>query len=79
MLNAIKTYDVICKWISSADKDTQLDVLTLFITDTFSKRFPSETNDIHCQFIGSMLEKIEKKRIVIDNQVRQRFPVDDEY
>lgn len=75
-LNAIETHEEICKWIESSINEKQLDVLTLFVTDTFSKRFPPEVNKLHTQFIEHMLHKIEAKRI--REKVGQRFPVTDE-
>lgn len=65
MLNAIQTYKTINSWIYSADKEVQLDVLTLFITDTFSKRFPIEVNSLHKQMVEDMLMSIETQRDVI--------------
>ncbi len=33
-LNAIETHETICAWIASANKEVQLNVLTIFITET---------------------------------------------
>ena len=65
MLNAVQTYKTISSWIYSADKEVQLDVLTLFITDTFTKRFPVEANKLHKQLVDDMLEEIERRRQTI--------------
>ncbi len=62
-LNAIETHEEICKWIESSINEKQLDVLTLFVTDTFSKRFHPEVNTLHRQCIDNMLRKIEAKRV----------------
>ena len=62
MINAIQTFKTITSWIASADKEVQLDVLTLFITDTFSKRFPIEVNKLHQQMVEDMLQSIEVQR-----------------
>lgn len=62
MINAIQTFKTITSWITSADKEVQLDVLTLFITDTFSKRFPIEVNKLHQQMVEDMLQSIEFQR-----------------
>ena len=62
MLNAIQTFKTINSWIHSADKEVQLDVLTLFITDTFTKRFPTEVNKLHLQMVEDMLQSIEAQR-----------------
>lgn len=62
MINAIQTFKTITSWITSADKEVQLDVLTLFITDTFSKRFPIEVNKLHQQMVEDMLQSIEVQR-----------------
>lgn len=62
MINAIQTFKTITSWITSADKEIQLDVLTLFITDTFSKRFPIEVNKLHQQMVEDMLQSIEVQR-----------------
>jgi len=65
MINAIKTYKVITGWIHTSDKEIPLDVLTVFITDTFSRRFPVEDNQLHRQMVSDMLENIEGRRAEI--------------
>lgn len=80
-LNAIQTHEEICKWIASSKTDQQLDVLSLFITDTFSKRFPElHDNVLHGQLINNMMSKIEEKRqsVHVNEVVKQRFPTCDE-
>jgi len=64
-LNAIETHETICAWIASANKEVQLNVLTVFITDNYAQRFTRESNVLHGQFIENMLAKIEAKRAAI--------------
>ena len=80
-LNAVQTHEEICKWIASSKTEQQLDVLTLFVTDTFSKRFPEHENVLHAQMINNMLTKIEEKKSIVhvSEFVGQRFPADDEH
>ncbi len=80
-LNAIQTHEEICKWIASSKTEQQLDVLTLFVADTFSKRFPESENVLHAQMITNMLAKIEEKKngLHVSESVGQRFPADDEH
>ncbi len=59
-LNAVQVHEAICSWIQSSKTEAQLMVLQLFVTDTFSKRFPAETNPLHKQMIQNMLSKIER-------------------
>ncbi len=73
-LNAVQTHEEICKWIASTRKQIQLDVLTLFVTDTFAKRFPeSSDNVLHGQLINNMLTKIDEQR------EKLKFPATDEH
>jgi len=81
-LNAVQTHEEICKWIASSKTEQQLDVLSIFVTDTFSKRFPElHDNVLHGQLINNMLSKIEEKRpsVHIIEFVHQRFPATDEH
>ena len=64
-LNAIETHETICGWIASANKEVQLNVLTIFITETFAGRFTRESNVLHGQCIDNMLAKIEARRYAI--------------
>ena len=59
-LNAVEAHEAICTWIASSKTEAQLMTLQLFVTDTFSKRFPAETNPLHKQMISNMLGKIER-------------------
>ena len=80
-LNAVQTHEEICKWIASSKTEQQLDVLSLFVADTFSKRFPEQENTLHAQMINNMLVKIEEKKSIVHvpESVGQRFPASDEH
>ena len=80
-LNAVQTHEEICKWIASSKTEQQLDVLSLFVADTFSKRFPENENTLHAQMINNMLVKIEEKKSIVHvpESVGQRFPASDEH
>ena len=62
MLNAIQTYNTINSWILSTDKEVQLDVLTLFINDTFTRQFHFDANNLHSQMVEDMMNRIEIQR-----------------
>ena len=64
-LNAVQTHEEICKWIESSITENQLNVLTLFIIDTFATRFPESENPLHRQLTDHMLSKISAKTSTI--------------
>lgn len=80
-LNAVQTHEEICKWIASTKTEQQLLILSSFVDDTFSKKYPSNENDLHAQMRTNMINKIQTKwnEVSIPQEVRQRFPATDEH